>query len=66
MSKVVFCDRVPITIFDDNHELHTYENHLKVICSISDEIFTVSSNKGSLLICCPGCGSPMFENESMK
>ncbi len=56
MSGIIFNDMVPITIFDDDHELHKYEDYLKVICPIVDEIFTVSSNKGTLNIHCPGCG----------
>ena len=63
MSEIKFYDVVPITIFDDDHELHKYENYLKVICPVVDETFTISSNKGTLKIYCPGCGKDMFEEK---
>jgi len=63
MSKVKFYDILPIKIFDDDHEFHQYENYLKVMCPIVDEIFTVSSNKGTLNIHCPGCGKQFYEEK---
>lgn len=56
MSKIKFQGEIPVTIFEDDHELHQHEDYLKVICPVVDEIFTVSSNKGTLNIHCPGCG----------
>lgn len=64
MSEVKFHGLVPITIFDDEHELHKHEDNLKIICPKEDEIFNVSSNKGTLRIYCPGCGKEMFEEDT--
>jgi len=59
MSKIKFKGEIPVTVFEDNHEFHQHEDYLKVICPITDEIFTISSNKGTLNVYCPGCGVVM-------
>lgn len=61
MIDVKFKGEIPVTIFGDDHEFHQHEDYLKVICSKVDEIFTVSSNKGTLHIFCPGCGTKLYE-----
>ena len=63
MSKVKFKGEIPVIIFDDDHEFYQHEDFLKVICPIVDEIFTISSNKGTLKIHCPGCGIKLHEGE---
>ena len=56
MSEVKFYGMIPVTIYEDEHEIHRHENYQKVVCPGRDEIYIVSSNKGSLEIYCPGCG----------
>lgn len=63
MSEIKFSQKVQVTIFDDDHEFHKYENYLKVIYLIIDEIFSISSNKGTLIIHCPGCGETLYKEK---
>ncbi len=59
MRVIKFKGEIPVTIFEDEHEFYKHEDYLKVICPVVDEIFTVSSNKGTLNIYCSGCGSEL-------
>lgn len=59
MDQVKFYGMIPVTIYNDDHEVHHHEDYSKIICPLKDEIFVVSSNKGSLDLCCPGCGQEL-------
>ena len=59
MSKIKFQDKIQVTIYDDDHEIYLYDDFQKVSCPKVEEIYTVSSNMGTLRIYCPGCGEEL-------
>ena len=52
---------IPVeSFFSEEHQVVYFDDFIEVLCVIKDEVYFITSSKGTKNIYCPGCGAQLY------